>query len=184
MITIWNTPIVATVEQVLREIKLQIYGTGLLKDINNTGADLMVTCPFHSNGREHNPSCGVLLKEKTVNGKKHEAGTVHCFTCGYTADLPKFVSDVMGLKNSVEGYKWLIGRYNYSTQDREPLELNLYRGKEHKTSYMGEEEVESYYQQLLNSHEACEYLCLFPIRCRNRGLRCRYSACFLKRFRR
>ena len=158
MITIWNTPIVATVEQVLREIKLQIYGTGLLKDINSTGADLMVTCPFHSNGREHNPSCGVLLKEKTVKGKKYEAGTVHCFTCGYTADLPQFIADIMGLENSVAGYKWLIGRYNYSTQDREPIELNLYRGQEQKTSCMDEEEVDRYHRDLLNSYEACEYL--------------------------
>ena len=158
MITVWNTPIVATVEQVLREVKLQIYSTGLLKDINNTGADLMVTCPFHSNGREHNPSCGVLLKEKTIKGKKYEAGTVHCFTCGYTADLPQFISDVMGLENSVAGYKWLIGRYNYSTRDREPIELNLYRGQEHKASYMDEEEVERYHRELLNSYEASEYL--------------------------
>ena len=158
MITIWNTPIVATVEQVVKDIKLQIYATGLLKDINNTGADLMVTCPFHSNGREHNPSCGVLLKEKTVKGKKYEAGTIHCFTCGYTADLPQFIADVIGLENSVAGYKWLIGRYNYSTSEREPLELNLYRGQDQKTSYMGEEEVESYYQELLNSYEASEYL--------------------------
>ena len=37
MITVWGVPIVATVEQVLKDIKLQLYGTGLLKDMNNTG---------------------------------------------------------------------------------------------------------------------------------------------------
>lgn len=159
MITIWNTPIVATVEQVFKDIKLQLYGTGLLKEMNNTGSDLMVTCPFHSNGRESNPSCGVLLKDKVLRGKKHEAGTVHCFTCGYTADLPQFVTDVMGLENSIAGYKWLVGKYNYSSsQEREPLELNLYRGQEKKASYMDEEEVERFYRELLNSNEACEYL--------------------------
>lgn len=61
MITIWKTPIVATVEQVLKDLKLQLYGAGLLKEIKNTGSDLMCTCPFHANGKEHNPSCGVLL---------------------------------------------------------------------------------------------------------------------------
>lgn len=64
MITIWKTPIVATVEQVLKDLKLQLYGAGLLKEIKNTGSDLMCTCPFHANGKEHNPSCGVLLQQK------------------------------------------------------------------------------------------------------------------------
>ena len=158
MITIWGVPIVATVEQVLKDIKLQLYSTGLLKDINNTGSDLMVTCPFHKGGKEHSPSCGVLLKEKITQGKKYEAGTVHCYTCGYTADLPQFVADVMGLENSLAGHKWLVGKYNYSTQEREPLELNLYRGQAQKASYMDEEEVERYHKELLNSFAACEYL--------------------------
>ena len=158
MITIWKTPIVATVEQVLSDIKLQLYGTGLLKDMNNTGSDIMITCPFHKNGRENSPSCGVLLREKTVRDKKYEAGTVHCYTCGYTADLPQFVSDVLGLENSVAGFKWLVGRYTYSTNDREPLELNLYRGREQKASYMDEEEAERLHRELLNSAEAIDYL--------------------------
>ena len=55
MITIWKTPIVATVEQVLKDLKLQLYGAGLLKEIKNTGSDLMCTCPFHAHGKEHNP---------------------------------------------------------------------------------------------------------------------------------
>lgn len=67
MITIWKTPIVATVEQVLKDLKLQLYGAGLLKEIKNTGSDLMCTCPFHANGKEHNPSCGVLLQQKVTN---------------------------------------------------------------------------------------------------------------------
>lgn len=158
MITVWGIPIVATVEQVLKDIKLQLYGTGLLKDINNTGADIMCTCPFHGGGKEKNPSLGLLLKEKEMNGKRYEAGTAHCFTCGYTADLPQFTADVLGLQNSLAGHKWLVGRYNYSTQDREPLELNLYRGQAQKASYMDEEEVERYSRELFNSNEACEYL--------------------------
>lgn len=158
MITIWGVPIVATVEQVLRDIKLQLYGTGLLKEMNSTGSDLMVTCPFHKGGKENKPSCGVLLKEKVLRDKKYEAGTVHCYTCGYTADLPQFVADVLGLENSLAGYKWLVGRYNYSAADREPLDLNLYRGQAQKASYMDEEEVERYNRELLKSFDACEYL--------------------------
>lgn len=158
MITIWKTPIVATVEQVLSDIKRELFGTGLLKDMNNTGSDMMITCPFHKNGRENSPSCGVLLREKTVRDKKYEAGTVHCYTCGYTADFPQFIADVLGLDNSVAGYKWLVGRYTYSTNDREPLELNLYRGQEQKSSYMDEEEAERLHRELLSNSEAIDYL--------------------------
>ena len=158
MITVWGVPVVATVEQVLKDIKLQLYGTGLLREMNSTGADLMVTCPFHKNGKERSPSCGVLLKEKVVKDKKYEAGTVHCYTCGYTADLPQFIADVLGLENSLAGYKWLVGKYNYSVQEREPLELNLYRGQDQKASYMDEDEIERFYKELINSREACEYL--------------------------
>jgi len=149
---------VATVEQVLSDIKRELFGTGLLKDMNNTGSDMMITCPFHKNGRENSPSCGVLLREKTVRDKRYEAGTVHCYTCGYTADLPQFVADVLGLSNSVAGFKWLVSRYTYSTNDREPLELNLYRGQEQKSSYMDEEEAERLHRELLSNSEAIDYL--------------------------
>lgn len=158
MITVWKTPLVATVEQVVKDLKLQLYSTGLLKEINNTGSDLMVTCPFHSGGKEHNPSCGVLLKEKVTKSKTYEAGTVHCYTCGYTADLPQFVADFLGLENPLAGFKWLVGKYNYSTQEREALDLNLYRGTDRKISYMDETDVKEYQHNLLNSSRAYNYL--------------------------
>lgn len=100
MITIWRMPVVATVEQVVKDIKLQLYGTGLLREVRDTGSDLMCTCPFHGGGKERNPSCGISKAEKTLNGKHYEAGTVHCFTCGYTADLPQFVADMLALMGS------------------------------------------------------------------------------------
>lgn len=163
MITIWKIPLVTTVEQVVKDIKLQLYSTGLLREINNTGSDLMVTCPFHSGGKEHNPSCGLLLKEKVTKDKTYEAGTVHCYTCGYTADLPQFVADVLGLENSIAGFKWMVGKYNYSTDSRETLDLNLYRGTEKTPFYIDEEDVKEYQNKLLNSPRAYNYL-------KNRGV--------------
>lgn len=154
MITVWGTPIVATVEQVVTDLKLERFEDGLLREINNTGADLMCTCPFHKNGKENKPSCGVLLREKIDKNRKYEAGTVHCYTCGYTADLPQFVADFLGLSSPVQGFKWLVGRYNYGSAEREPLELNLYRGQAQKASYMDEAEVERYYQELIKSSPA------------------------------
>lgn len=158
MITVWKTPIVATVEQVIRELKLQLYITGLLKEVNNTGSDLMITCPFHSGGKEHNPSCGILLKEKRVKDKHYEAGTVHCYTCGYMADLPQFIADILGLENALEGFKWLVGRYNYNTEEREDMELDIYRGTEKFNSYMDDADVSRYHENLCRSIPACEYI--------------------------
>lgn len=159
MITVWNTPIAASVEQILRDLKLMFFAEGLLRDQNNTGSDVMVTCPFHKGGHERKPSCGVSLKEKITPDKTYEAGTVHCYTCGYTADLPTFISDLLGMGNPMEGFKWLVGHYNYSTNDREEIQFNFFRGTdEGQVAAMDEGEVEEYHKNLLRSSKAQNYL--------------------------
>lgn len=64
MITVWGTPIVATVEQVVADLKLERFEDGLLREINNTGADLMCTCPFHKNGKENKALLWSALERK------------------------------------------------------------------------------------------------------------------------
>lgn len=158
MITVWNTPIAASVDQILRDLKMMFYADGLLKDQNNTGSDVMVTCPFHKGGHERKPSCGVSLKEKKTPEKTYEAGTVHCYTCGYTADLPTFIKDLFGLDNAMEGFKWLVGHYNYSANDREEISFDFYRGENGKEPEMDEDQVYQYHQNLRNSLRAVRYL--------------------------
>ncbi len=158
MITIWNTPIVATVEQIVKDLKLELYSTGLLKDINNTGSDVMVTCPFHKNGKERKPSCGISLKEKRANDKHYEAGTVHCYTCGYTSDLPTFLKDLLDLKDSYEGFKYLVGKYNLSTSEREPIELDLSRGEEVASVTYDLSTINEFKANLWSSERALNYL--------------------------
>ena len=63
-------------------IQLRLYiqsKTGILyfKDIKKTSDDLMVTCPFHKNGQESKPSCGIKIR----TDEKGSVGTVHCFSC-------------------------------------------------------------------------------------------------------
>ena len=158
MITVWKTPLITTVEQVIRDLRIQSYGTGLFRDMRESGTDMMVTCPFHGGGKERNPSCGILLQEKTVNGKTYEAGTTHCYTCGYTADLPQLVADIQGLGTKFDGFKWLVKQYNYDTDERETPELNLYRGSDEASTHIDEADVKAYTKALLQSYEACEYL--------------------------
>lgn len=158
MITIWKTPIAASVDQILRDLRIEFMGEGLLRDQINTGADVMCTCPFHKNGHERKPSCGVSLREKITPDRVYEAGTVHCYTCGYVGDLPTFISDLYGLNNPMEGFKWLVGRYNYATAEREDLNLNFYRGGEGKPSGMDPAQVEAYHRDLMESERAMRYL--------------------------
>ena len=146
-------------EQILIDLRLMLFAEGLLKDQNNTGSDVMVTCPFHKGGHERKPSCGVSLREKVTPDKTYEAGTVHCYTCGYTADLPTFIKDLFGMDNAMEGFKWLVAHYNYSTNDREEIQFNFFRGEDGgQVAAMDEGEVESYHRNLMNSLKAQEYL--------------------------
>lgn len=103
------------------------------------------------------PSCGVLLQQKVTKDKTYEAGTVHCYTCGYTADLPQFVADLLGLSSPVEGFKWLVNQYNYQTEERELPDLDMYRGCTAKSSVLEESLVKQYTQNLLQSEEACSF---------------------------
>lgn len=94
MITIWKTPIVATVEQVLKDLKLQLYGAGLLKEIKNTGSDLMCTCPFHANGKEHKNMCKISEQNK-------ETAKYY----GYEAQSNQLVEECAELIQAVNKYR-------------------------------------------------------------------------------
>lgn len=99
MITIWKTPIVATVEQVLKDLKLQLYGAGLLKEIKNTGSDLMCTCPFHANGKEHAKELSVKFNAEMAEKEK---------LCDeYVAKFDKFIEENPTLMRLTNGIKEL-----------------------------------------------------------------------------
>ena len=56
------------------------------------------------------------IKDKVDGDKKYPAGTVHCFTCKYTAPLDIFISKVLGFEDSgEEGRKWLLDNFDVSS---------------------------------------------------------------------
>ena len=65
--------------------KLSQYG--MLKLGRPSGDWHMVHCPFHKDGQESKPSCGVSLKGSHYNGKFNPPGQFHCFTCGAVKTL-------------------------------------------------------------------------------------------------
>ncbi len=99
-----DTPIRTILEMIKRECPHPI-----LHDIVDKERDknVTITCPFHKNGAENKPSCHVFKEE---DDPKITYGTVHCFTCGYSASLPQFVADCFGESYSF-GEQWLVERF-------------------------------------------------------------------------
>lgn len=114
MIRVDNKVIDAEVVTILEELKryrMDRDGKLILKDINETGNNVMVTCPFHKGGEERKPSCGV----STVETPDTPAGTVHCFTCGKSMGFDKFISFLLGVEDGGStGRQWLIEHFDIS----------------------------------------------------------------------
>lgn len=62
-----------------------------------TGDYYSIYCPFHSNGQEHRPSCGVLIHEQYRNGQVYPEGWWHCFTCGSAKTMKQAVEEILSL---------------------------------------------------------------------------------------
>lgn len=150
MITVWEQPVLATVQDIVNQLRteVRIDGSPLLRDIKNTSRNIMVTCPFHGDGTEKKPSCGVSTVETREGTKVYPAGTVHCFTCAYTGDLAEFVSGVLGRQDKgMTGYKWITTRFaSVTVAQRKPLQLDMTRGKKvvAASPIVTEEELQSY----------------------------------------
>lgn len=67
-----------------------------------------IYCPFHNNGQERKPSCGVLIHDEYRNGQRTRAGFFHCFACGVAKDLNDAVTSILKI-HSVDksGFDWL-----------------------------------------------------------------------------
>lgn len=146
MIKVNNTYITASVEEILGLLKthLSLMGINLLNQIRPGRNNIQVTCPIHNNGQERKPSCGIRTTEE--EGK--EVGQVNCFTCGYKASLPVFISNCFGhFDDGNYGKKWLLKYFSGTGEisNRKPI-INFCRNKNDKklVEYISEEELESY----------------------------------------
>jgi len=140
-----KNPILADELQVLNELKAQLELNGILRfaEFKVGPRNIQFNCPIHNDGQEREPSCGI----STVNKEEVPAGTVHCFTCGYTASLEQMISDCFGKDDDgAFGKEWLIKNFlTISIENRKDIILDLERGNNRKTtSYVSEEELDSY----------------------------------------
>lgn len=92
------------VEKIIRKLDAE----GLIRANRIVGDYYSIYCPFHKDGKEKKPSCGVLLHDKVQAGNKYPAGWTHCFTCGFAKSLPDMITELLKLHNiSGSGFEWL-----------------------------------------------------------------------------
>lgn len=67
-----------------------------------------IYCPFHNDGNEKKPSCGVLLQDEWRAGSKYPQGLFHCFTCHAAYPIVDAITKILELKHvNSTGLEWL-----------------------------------------------------------------------------
>lgn len=122
-----KNPILADDLEVLNELKRQLEMNGIQRfaTFKVGPKNIQFNCPIHNDGQERKPSCGI----STVNQEGTPSGTVHCFTCGYTATLEEMISHCFGRNdNGSFGREWLLKNFlSIAVEDRKDLSLDFGR---------------------------------------------------------
>ena len=80
----------------------------LSSNMNTSSGWRQAYCPFHNNGQERKPSCGVSLEGSYANGREFHIGVWHCFACGATYSFGKGIQEILALKGtSIENHPQL-----------------------------------------------------------------------------
>ncbi len=146
MINLKNGQLNTSVETILYELKRVAgqYGKHIFTDMKETTDHFMVTCPFHKNGQERKPSCGI-----------HKyTGTYHCFTCGESGNIVKLVKDILELNSYRAAENWLLENFDSNRiiieNDIPELVFSLEEPKNDEIekpdeiTYVSEEELKKY----------------------------------------
>ena len=142
MVVIDNKTINVSVYEIILRLKedLAKHGVNRFKHIKQIGDELQVTCPMHKNGNETKPSAGILLTDKG----DIPAGTIHCFSCNYTASLPRLISDCFDISNIEFGKAWLETNFSSENiEERESITIPE-REKIKPREFVSESELEKY----------------------------------------
>lgn len=109
--------------------------------------DVQITCPFHKNGMENKPSCGVTTVEHKRGDKVIPAGCFNCFSCSAHGDITELISHCFGKHDGgLFGKKWLLDHFNnYEVENRSGF-FKKWGNKfsEKKQEFISEEELAKY----------------------------------------
>lgn len=115
------------IEEILTLLKLSLTN-GKLKDIENKGDDILVTCPHHDGGHEKTPACNIYIGNDT----KLPYGYFNCFVCGEKGSFLKFVAECFDAPESY-AKAWLLKNFGGELVVKnlfmgEPIVLNRNKG--------------------------------------------------------
>lgn len=132
----------APLDVILRTIKSELNNGKLREILPEEKDNITVTCPKHKGGYERHPSCNVYTKRDNDN---REFGKCHCFTCGYTANLPQFVEDCFEIYDENFGEEWLLERFGvtYSQNIRFLSDIEI-KPKRKQVQFMDENILNQY----------------------------------------
>ena len=101
---IGNKVITTPMDVLLHRLQFDLKN-GKLHDIKPAnGQNIRVTCPHHKDGYERKPSCDVFIDRKDPYTP---FGVCHCFSCGFSATLDKFVNECFNETGDF-GKQWLL----------------------------------------------------------------------------
>ena len=115
------------IEEILTLLKLSLTN-GKLKDIENKGDNILVTCPHHDGGHEKTPACNIYIGNDT----KLPYGYFNCFVCGEKGPFLKFVAECFDAPESY-AKAWLLKNFGGELIAKnlfmgEPIVLNRNKG--------------------------------------------------------
>lgn len=147
-----GVPYMCEPEDILNKIhEINLYnGRDILREIRPTSNAIMFTCPWHKNGSERKPSCGLIVRQKSKDSLP--VGYVHCFTCGKVATLEEFISNCFDIYDGgLYGAKWLSSNYlQIDIGGRPKLDLTKTLSRlnnnydSNALNYITEQELDSY----------------------------------------
>jgi len=90
------------------EVVDKLEAASLIRPFRQSGDWYTIYCPFHNNGQEKKPSCGILLRDQVRNGQTYTAGMFHCFSCGASYSLASGITKILEQKSiNSDGMHWL-----------------------------------------------------------------------------
>ena len=83
--------------------------------------NIMIQCPYHSDGQERKPSMGI----------KKSDGICHCFRCDKVVNLPELISTLFDYNDyGNSGMQWLMSNFGIVEQEeREDVKLDYSRSR-------------------------------------------------------
>lgn len=137
LLKIKNCIIKPDLDKILYELSQISTFDNLYKKTNDS---FMVCCPFHANGKEAHPSCGVVCTDTL---KDIPFGTFNCLACSEKGPLWKFVAKVLNCSYE-EAQQWLIDNFTDTVLEEDFLDLPEITLSKPKKQYLNEKILDTF----------------------------------------